>query len=67
MGDIDVTDPGYWRRRAREMRDLCAITPDRETRRVFVNIASHYDELASLAEHVAESLPMMAHPVRLRH
>jgi hypothetical protein len=64
MGDIDVTDPEYWRRRAREMRELCAITPDQETRRVFSNIASHYDELASMAERLAESLPMLAPSMR---
>ena len=54
-------DPAYWRKRAKEAREIAAMMEDPEDRRFLQNIATGYDRLAGYADLLAadvRTLPM---------
>jgi hypothetical protein len=42
-------DPGHWRERAKQMRDIAESVPDEQAKRLLRDIADDYEELAKKA------------------
>ena len=47
---FQISDPAHWRRRADEVRRMADLFPDAAAKRIFMDIAVAYEEVAKLVE-----------------
>jgi hypothetical protein len=45
-----LNDPAYWRQRAQEARSIAGLLDDSAAKRVMLQIAQQYEQIAAIAE-----------------